>query len=108
MVARLARRWLCLRLFLGCNSCVSVSRLLSADVSLYLTGPGAAPAPTGLYNEQIWEELAVFLFGVTDSTLAGVLPALPGRLPFVIVAGEQRQHYRVIMYVQAYVLTRSD
>ena len=79
------------RLLVGCYPCVSVSRLQSADVSLDLTGTGAPPVPTSL-TKRSWEGLAVFLYRVTDKTLAGLLPVLQERLlTFLVIAGEQPQ-----------------
>ena len=42
--------------------------------------------------------LDVFLLNVTDETLTGLLPALPPRRVYVIIAGEQWWQHRLTMY----------
>ena len=86
------------RLLFGCWLCVGVSQLQSADVSFDLTGPGAPPVRKWLPDIG-FAGLEVFLFNVADKTLASLLPALPDRETSVSIAGEQRRHHRLVMYV---------
>ena len=90
------------RLSLGCQSCVSVSRLQSADMSLDLTGPGT-PTPNSLERITGLASPRVYLYGMTDNILAGLLPALPPAAhrydwTYLLIAGEEeRRHHRLTM-----------
>ena len=92
----------CFWLSLGCQSCVSVSRLQSADMSLDLTGPGT-PTPNSLERLSVYADTSVYLYGMTDNILAGLLPALPPAADrcewaYLLIAGEERRrHHRLIM-----------
>ena len=44
------------------------------------------------------QRLEVYLYDVTDSMLAGLLPALPTSLFELIIDGEQRQHHKLVTY----------
>ena len=46
------------------------------------------------------EGLDVYLQGATDSMLADLLPAMADNLTGLVITGEQRQLYRLTMYVQ--------
>ena len=67
-------------------------------MSFDLTGPGAPPVREWLPDIR-FAGLEVFLFNVAENTLESLLPALPDRETSVIIAGEQRCHHRLVMYV---------
>ena len=86
----------------GRHSGVGVSRLQSADASLCLTGTGSVAPPILLYGVS----LSLTLCRVKDIHLAVLLPALRPRglnyapkikLKQLIITGEQRQHFTLVM-----------
>ena len=76
-----------------------VSRLQSADVSLCLPGTEEPPRSV-LTGPYYGNGLDVYLQGVTDSMLAALLPAMADNLTGLVITGEQRQLYRLTMYIQ--------
>ena len=71
-----------------------VSRLQSADASLCLTGRGTAQK-----ERHTLLSLALTLRRVTDSHLEVLLTALQERLRALAISGEQRWHFRLVMYL---------